>query len=77
MQSIDDSPLPPGSFPREQAEAVVAVYLNVAIDDDQGTHFRLVIRDSEEQLIWQAWSFEASAGAWLNLYIASHRISQP
>ncbi|AXO52514.1 DUF905 family protein [Enterobacter hormaechei] len=77
MQSIDDSPLPPGSFPREQAEAVVAVYLNVAIEDDQGTHFRLVIRDSEEQLIWQAWSFEASAGAWLNLYIASHRISQP
>lgn len=77
MQSIDDSPLPPGSFPREQAEAVVAVYLNVAIEDDQGTHFRLVIRDSEEQLIWQAWSFEASARAWLNLYIASHRISQP
>lgn len=77
MQSIDDSPLPPGSFPREQAEAVVAVYLNVAIEDDQGTHFRLVIRDSEGQLIWRAWSFEARAGEWLNLYITSHRISQP
>lgn len=77
IQSIDDSPLPPGSFTREQAEAVVAVYLNVAIEDDQGTHFRLVIRDSEGQLIWRAWSFEASAGEWLNLYIASHRISQP
>lgn len=75
MQNIDDSPLPPGSFTREQAEAVVAVYLNVASEDDQGTHFRLVIRDSEGKLIWRAWSFEASAGEWLNRHIASHGIS--
>ncbi|AWD00885.1 MULTISPECIES: DUF905 domain-containing protein [Enterobacteriaceae] len=74
MQNIDDSPLPPGPFTREQAEAVVAVYRNVAIEDDQGTHFRLVIRDSENLLIWRAWNFEANAGGWLNRYLVSHGI---
>lgn len=74
MQNIDDSPLPPGPFTREQAEAVVAVYLNIAIEDDQGTHFRLVIRDSQGQLIWRAWNFEAGAGVMLNRYLASHGI---
>ena len=49
-------------------------YQNVAIEDDQGTHFRLVIRDSDNQLIWRAWNFEASAGEWLNRYLLSHGI---
>lgn len=74
MQNTHDPPLPPGPFTREQAEAMAAVYRNVAIEDDQGNHFRLVIRDSEGQLIWRAWDFEANAGEWLNRYLVSHGI---
>lgn len=74
MQDTDNTPLSPGPFTREQATTVATLYINVAIEDDQGTHFRLVIRDSEGQLIWRAWNFEASAGEWLNRYIASHGI---
>ncbi|EOC9631188.1 MAG: DUF905 domain-containing protein [Enterobacter ludwigii] len=66
--------LPEGTFTRRQAEAIVMSYQNVAIEDDQGTHFRLVIRDSDNQLIWRAWNFEASAGEWLNRYLLSHGI---
>ncbi|MGK2893063.1 DUF905 domain-containing protein [Klebsiella michiganensis] len=70
-----DSPLlPEGTFTRKQAETIVAAYQNVAIEDDQGTHFRLVIRDSEGTLIWRAWNFEASAGEWFNRYLLSHGI---
>ncbi|EBY0806444.1 DUF905 domain-containing protein [Salmonella enterica subsp. enterica serovar Berlin] len=62
-------------FTRRQADTVVvAAYQNVAIEDDQGTHFRLVIRDSEGMLIWRAWNFEANAGEWLNRYLLSHCI---
>ncbi|HEM8667204.1 TPA: DUF905 domain-containing protein [Klebsiella aerogenes] len=76
MQNTDDRLLPPGPFTRQQAEAVVALYRNIAIEDDQGTHFRLVIRDRDNQLIWRAWNFEASAGEWLNRYLHSHGISR-
>ncbi|OZP73576.1 hypothetical protein CIG23_13100 [Raoultella planticola] len=74
MQVTDDTSLPPGQFTRRQAEAVVTLYHNVTIEDDQGTHFRLVIRDSEGTLIWRDWNFEASAGEWLNRYLLSHGI---
>ncbi|MGJ7725771.1 DUF905 family protein [Escherichia coli] len=47
-----DGTLPAGTFTRRQAEATAALYINVGIEDDQHTHFRLVIRDADGQLIW-------------------------
>ena len=62
MYNTGDTPLPAGPFTRRQAEVIVSAYQNVSIEDDQGTHFRLVIRDSAETLIWRAWNFEDNAG---------------
>lgn len=73
MQDTDNTPLPPGPFTREQAEAD----RNVAVEDEQGSHFRRVIRDSDNQLIWRAWNFEDNAGEWLNRYITSDGIPHP
>lgn len=66
--------LPSGAFTRTQAEAVAAVYINIAIEDDQGSHFRLVIRDINNTLIWRDWNFAPNAGVMLNRYITSDGI---
>ena len=69
--------LPQGTFTRAQAEAIAAAYINIAIEDDQGTHFRLVIRDTDDMLIWRDWNFAPEAGVMLNRYIASNGIPAP
>ncbi|WP_373224899.1 DUF905 family protein [Enterobacter cloacae complex sp. ESBL7] len=76
MHNTDSPLLPEGPFSRRQAETIVAAYQNAAIEDDQCTHFRLVIRDSDNQLIWRAWNFEDNAGYWLNRYLLSHGLPQ-
>jgi hypothetical protein len=63
--------LPPGSFSRQQAETLIRLYRNITIEDDQGSHFRLVVRDTEGRMVWRAWNFEPDAGEGLNRYIRS------
>lgn len=67
--------LPDDTFTRKQAEAVAAAYANIAIEDDLGTHFRLVVRHRiDGQMVWRAWSCEPQAGAGLNKYIVSNGV---
>ncbi|MBS9787359.1 DUF905 domain-containing protein, partial [Escherichia coli] len=42
--------------------------------DDQGSHFRLVVRDTEGRMVWRAWNFEPDAGEGLNRYIRTSGI---
>ncbi|HBA6818789.1 TPA: DUF905 domain-containing protein [Escherichia coli] len=66
--------LPSGPFTRQQADAITSRYQNVAIEDDQCSHFRQVVRDSEDRMVWRAWSFETDAGEGLNRYIRQYGI---
>ncbi|WP_433679079.1 DUF905 family protein [Klebsiella aerogenes] len=74
MRNYQVPSLPQGTFTRAQAEAIAAAYINIAIEDDLGTHFRLVIRDTVDMLIWRDWNFAPEAGVMLNRYIASNGI---
>lgn len=66
--------LPPGSFTRQQTEAIISRYHNVTIEDDQTTHFHLVVRDDDGSMVWRAWNFEPDAGAGLTPYIRRYGI---
>lgn len=74
MSATNKVRLPDGTFTRAEAEAVAARYDNVKIEDDQGTHFRLVVRETNGSLVWRDWSFVPEAGQGLNRYIASDGI---
>ena len=69
--------LPPGSFSRQQAETLIRLYRNITIEDDQRSHFRLVVRDSEGRMVWRAWCFEPDASEGLNHYIRQYGILRP
>ncbi|EAA1779842.1 DUF905 family protein [Salmonella enterica] len=69
--------LPEGPFTRQQAEAVASQYTNVAIEDNQGSHFRLFIRDTDGMLIWRDRNSAPGAGVMLNRYIASDGTRNP
>ncbi|MGO0402647.1 DUF905 family protein, partial [Escherichia coli] len=66
--------LPEGPFSREQAVAVTTASRNENIEDEPGTHFRLVLRNAEGQLRWRCWTFEPYAGKQLISYLASEGI---
>ena len=71
MPGYTEYVLAEGSFSYGQAVAVITAYRNVFIEDDQGMHFRLVIRNAEGQLRWCCRNSEPDAGKQLNVWLAS------
>lgn len=45
---------------RKQAELYTRKYRNVFVEDDHGMNFRLVVRDTDGNLIWREWDFESN-----------------
>lgn len=43
---------------------------------NQGSHFRLALRDADGRMLWRAWNFEPEAGTGLNAYIRDYGILQ-
>ncbi|WP_336220718.1 DUF905 domain-containing protein [Citrobacter amalonaticus] len=74
MSASEKILLPDGPFTRAEAQAIAAQYRNVKIEDDQDTHFRLVIRATDGGLIWRDWNFAPEAGQGLNRFIADYGI---
>jgi hypothetical protein len=52
---------------------VATQYQNLTIEDDQGTHFRLVVRQNGE-MVCRTWNFEPDGAYCLNRYIAAYGI---
>ena len=66
--------LPDGNY-RSQAQVVAAQYQNVAIEDDQGTHFVLVVRHQDDgSMVWRVWNFETGGEFLMNRYIRDYGV---
>lgn len=62
---------PDDTFTRDQANKLISAlrFQKLAIEDDQGTHFRLVLRSNDGCLRWRIWNFESGAGESIKRYL--------